>query len=240
MKSKITEIALRQMYETDLMDVKKIAEHFGCSVANVRRVLKKRSIRRGKAFIASGKSPVWNRGQTKCTDERLRKISEMRQGSGNPMSGREIWNKGLTKYVDSRLQSVSDKLSGVSKSSDHRASLAAAKTGKFAEEANNWQGGKPFIDANGYMQLAREGKNVYEHRVIAVLEITSGRELLPSEDVHHIDFNRGNNSAENLMVISDAGHSRLHSKMNNSVWSKQKQMEWLNMNGIKFEVKAHG
>lgn len=240
MKSKVDAAVLRRMYETDLMDVNKIAEHFGCSVANIRRILKKHSIHRGKAFISSGKSPVWNRGKTKDTDERLRNISEMHQGAGNPMSGRETWNKGLTKDVDPRLKSVSDKLSGRPKSEKHRASLSAAKTGKFAEESNNWQGGKSFIGALGYLQVRRNGVNEYEHRVVAVSEITKGRTLRRDEDVHHMDFDKTNNDPENLMVLSGSDHTRLHSAMKSEKWPKCRQVKWLKDNGISFEVKSHG
>ncbi len=47
------------------------------------------------------------------------------------------------------------------------------------------------------------------HRVI--MEHIIGRELLPTEVVHHIDGNKQNNSPENLQLFSSkAEHSRFH------------------------------
>jgi hypothetical protein len=40
-----------------------------------------------------------------------------------------------------------------------------------------------------------------------------GRELLPKEVVHHIDIDRSNNVPENLAVMSDTTHRRLHRNM---------------------------
>jgi len=46
------------------------------------------------------------------------------------------------------------------------------------------------------------------HRVL--VENKLGRLLKPSELVHHRDHNKGNNTIENLMVMSNSEHSRLH------------------------------
>lgn len=57
-------------------------------------------------------------------------------------------------------------------------------------KSNNW---------NGY---------VYEHIVIAEKDL--GRALVENEEVHHLDFNRSNNSPENLLVLSSSSHNKLH------------------------------
>ena len=49
---------------------------------------------------------------------------------------------------------------------------------------------------------------VYEHVLVA--ESVIGRNLRTSEEVHHLDFNRANNSPSNLLVLSSAQHTKLH------------------------------
>lgn len=48
----------------------------------------------------------------------------------------------------------------------------------------------------------------HEHRVVA--EQMLGRPLVRGEIVHHIDGNRHNNTPENLQVMTQAEHLRLH------------------------------
>ena len=154
------------------------------------------------------------------------------------MSGKNAWNKGLTKGMDSRLKSVSDKLSGVPKSLEHRKSLAAAKTGKFADKANNWQGGKSYQNHHMYLmnRFTRDGRRWYEHRWVAWKYIIKERDFLDDEEVHHIDLNRSNNEPENLMVLKSWDHNRLHRAIESGHVSKRDQIKWLMDNEIIFEV----
>lgn len=52
---------------------------------------------------------------------------------------------------------------------------------------------------------------VYEHIVIAEKEL--GRGIREDEEVHHLDFNRLNNSPENLIVLPSISHVKLHTWM---------------------------
>lgn len=57
----------------------------------------------------------------------------------------------------------------------------------------------PHATKNGYVLL---------HRVI--MENKLGRLLQPDEVVHHIDHNKKNNSIDNLQVLTNKEHAKLH------------------------------
>jgi len=51
-------------------------------------------------------------------------------------------------------------------------------------------------------------EGVLNHRRLAVLKI--GRQLLPDEDVHHVDGNHLNNRPENIVVLKAGEHASFH------------------------------
>lgn len=85
--------------------------------------------------------------------------------------------------------------------------------------------GHPLADKNGY---------VYEHRYVA--ESMLGRDLLPTEVVHHRDGNKQNNLPHNLEVMTTNEHSALgYSLMNKFKAPKSSdprlEQEWLKVVG---------
>ncbi|QBX32539.1 hypothetical protein [Pseudomonas phage PA1C] len=52
---------------------------------------------------------------------------------------------------------------------------------------------------------------VYEHRVVG--EDTLGRPLYDDEEVHHLDENKLNNHPENLLILPQSQHMKLHGWM---------------------------
>lgn len=71
--------------------------------------------------------------------------------------------------------------------------------------------GKPRTGAKWYTRKRlSDGTSVYEHRWI--MENRLGRKLGRHEQVHHIDGDRGNNALDNLVVLTESEHHRLHAQ----------------------------
>lgn len=221
---------LRKRYVDDVADVFDIAAEAGCSVPNIRRVLKKHGIRRGKVFLIGGKA--WNSGLTKNDDERLARLSAERTGDGNPMRGKRAWNTGATKETDERLRRLSEVMSSRVVSKETRERQRLAKLGKFGEESNRWAGGVG--EVGGYGFVCERGRRIYAHRALA--EKILGRNLERLEQVHHIDLNRKNNIPSNLIVLLSGDHQALHAAIRRGATSKAQQISWLIERGCNFEV----
>jgi len=77
-----------------------------------------------------------------------------------------------------------------------------------------WKGGR-LIGKDGYVRVfapdhpaAFRTGYIHEHRLVAEQKL--GRPLLPEEVVHHIDRDGLNNHPDNLMVLSNSEHLKLH------------------------------
>lgn len=83
-------------------------------------------------------------------------------------------------------------------------------------DCSKWKGGR--VSRREYLAIHKElvpekyksmcsdgGCYVPEHRL--VVAIREGRCLLPTEHVHHLDFNPKNNSPENLLLIDASSHA---------------------------------
>lgn len=64
------------------------------------------------------------------------------------------------------------------------------------------------IDRSGYILVLVNGKYIPEHRHIMAKAI--GRELLPTEVVHHLNHQKADNRLENLVLMGKAEHIGLH------------------------------
>ena len=68
-----------------------------------------------------------------------------------------------------------------------------------------------WIDSKGYVQgrvwIGEKQIRVKKHRWL--MEQHLGRKLMSTEDVHHVDGNKQNNSLDNLQVIDHAAHTVL-------------------------------
>ena len=85
---------------------------------------------------------------------------------------------------------------------------------------------------------------VYEHILVAEI-ILLGRPIVKGEVVHHLDSNRSNNSPDNLLVLSNSMHGKLHQWMNNyTIEPSPKQQERINLGCVRcftceFPISGH-
>lgn len=127
------------------------------------------------------------------------------------------WNKGLTKKTNFILLENSKKISKILTgkrrrpfSDEHRRNISLAKTG---ENNAMWKGGECIKD--GYPVIINKDRTcnadryLFIHRVRA--ESLLGRKLKKYEIVHHIDYNKKNNSTQNLHIFKNASeHFKCH------------------------------
>lgn len=78
------------------------------------------------------------------------------------------------------------------------------------------KGIKGTVQKNGYREFRERNQKVltrgYEHRI--VMEAHLKRKLRREETVHHINGNKLDNRLENLEVISNSEHARMHALEN--------------------------
>jgi len=141
----------------------------------------------------------------KHSEETKLKMSESHKGKGlgkdNSMYNRKGENN--PNFGKSRSEETKRKISLGSKGKKKPESLSG-------KNHWNWKGGVSY-NKDGYRIIWTEDKDsVLEHRYI--MEKYLNRALTSNEIVHHKDENRLNNDINNLQLMTNSEHNKIHHK----------------------------
>jgi hypothetical protein len=85
--------------------------------------------------------------------------------------------------------------------------------GKTAEQNPHWKGGQR-IDRQGYVLVLNPDRTGHRDRYVLahrlIMERHLGRKLSPEEHVHHRNGDKTDNRLENLVLLTNQQHGRLH------------------------------
>ncbi len=85
------------------------------------------------------------------------------------------------------------------------------KSHKSGKDNHQWKGGRSLTN-NGYMRVRINGELVLEHRY--VWEKHNGQ-IPKGYQIHHIDEDKLNNKIENLQLMKNSEHQKLHKQPRN-------------------------
>ena len=194
---KLSKSELEEIYNRPNMDLKKMCEIVGCkSTITMSKILRRHNI----STDNNKKVAFAKRGNR--TDEEFKKFL-------------------IHEYLDKKrsMTSIAKELNIswviVSRYLDkYQISKRTKSEQQTGEGSSNWKGGR-HIKQSGYIEVycpnhpnANKRKSVYEHQLVAEKKL--GRYLKPGEVIHHIDLNKSNNSPDNLVVLSNSEHMKLH------------------------------
>jgi hypothetical protein len=149
------------------------------------------------------------------TKERRLKFSEIakQRGFGKWMIGRKLSKITRRKMSKGRM-GKGNSFFNKHHSEEAKEKNRLAHLGKIGSFAYHWKGGKT-KHSRGYIMIYKPnhpfcvgGKYVLEHRL--VMEKTIGRYLHKWELVHHVNEIKDDNRLENLQIVSQSEHKKIH------------------------------
>lgn len=139
-------------------------------------------------------------------------------------------NKDLSKILSRSVESIQHKASRLKLKKDKDVNRLIRGKVREAERCCNWKGGRK-INKKGHVLVLRKGHPmadkqgyVLEHRLVMAEHL--GRILKSDEIVHHINGIKTDNRIENLKIMTNAEHTKLHhigSKRNEETREKIRQ-----------------
>lgn len=194
--------------------IKETSNRFSIKIDTLKRVMKENNIfsdyqkKHPKEFSEDVVSLVCSLYE--CTETRLHDICKQAGIKYDEL--KEILNKYYTEEFQNNRKSH---LYSLSKIGDKN-----PMTGKLGEDHHNYKG--LVGDGNGYLMClkpdwytGRKGsKHVFQHSVV-MCENLGITEIPKGFTIHHIDGNKQNNNINNLALITNSGHLRLHAIQKN-------------------------
>ena len=152
----------------------------------------------------------WNVGLTAETDERVRRNAKSIKKS---YKGRKHWSKGLTKETDERLMKMSKKMKA-----QHLSSKTEFQKGK---KHPMWAGGISFEPYG--IEFNNKLKEQIRKRDNFTCQECGKSQLKRKLSIHHIDYNKNNNSEINLISLCNKCHMKTNE--NRKHWEEHFKMK---------------
>lgn len=189
-------------------DLSEIAKIFGCNRYTVRNkmiaygieikpYIIPDEIRRKKSISMIGK----NKGRIH-SEEIRKKFSESHKGQ-------KAWNKGLTAETNLIIRNCAEKRLGGKRSIESKRKMSESHIGMFVGANHpNWKGGISFepygIEFNEQLRKQTRKRDNFTCQECGFTEEQLGYTLC----VHHIDYNKKNNSGDNLISLCRSCHAQ--------------------------------
>ena len=122
------------------------------------------------------------------------------------------------KRTEEQRQRYSEAFKGRIITEETRQKLKESHTGKTGELASNWQNGKSFEKYG--RDFNKKLKQQILERDNNTCQCSDCEYKSVGLDIHHIDYNKKNNSSENLITLCKSCHAKTNGKNNRLYWIK--------------------
>jgi len=131
------------------------------------------------------------------------------KGVNNPMYGKH--------HTDKARKNIGKNRNGIKRTEEVRQKIKENHADFSLEKHPNWQDGKSF---EIYPQEFKQIKQTILERDNYICQYPNCNEVHDRLHVHHIDFNKKNNSSENLITLGHSCHMKTNGKNNRIYWTE--------------------